>query len=601
MAALQCEICGGKLIGKPGGVFECDSCGMEYSTEWAKAKIQEIRGTVQVEGTVEVTGTVKVEGGANKESLLKRGYLLLEDGDWKGADECFDQVLNIDPECAEAYVGKFCATFKFPNLEQMSKSLQVKKLTADRNYQKSIQFGSKELKEKLDAYLASAKEHLASEKKARTYQTLCRQIETAESSEEYNKLIEQFQALGSYKESKAKIILCREQAKAWAAKEDKEQAEEKREWLRFENGMRVLAAGKNLAAGVKADGTVVLAGKTDGLSEVSSWRDIVAVATGDNHVVGLKEDGTVVAAGSNDDGQCDVSEWQDIAAIAAGKKHTVGLKRNGTVVAVGRNSDRQCEVSKWRDVMAIAAGGNRTLVLQKNRKVAWVFPTLNPPFFYEMGVQEIAVSANGNLAAAVCIDGRAKVDTANTMDAQSNLPGGWVMGSKVSCMSGENKVGHWSDIIKIDMGEQHTVGLKKDGTVMAVGANTGFYAGQINVSRWKDIVGIAAGNTYTLGLRSDGTVVGTGGKKPIINKASKWKLFDNIDTLEEERIRAKQKPQTGGEETAGPTVGGNNRAAMESERTALQNELANLKGLFSGKRRKEIEARLAAIAKELEE
>ena len=98
MAALQCEICGGKLIGKPGGVFECDSCGMEYSTEWAKAKIQEIRGTVQVEGTVEVTGTVKVEGGANKESLLKRGYLLLEDSDWKGADECFDQVLNIDPE-----------------------------------------------------------------------------------------------------------------------------------------------------------------------------------------------------------------------------------------------------------------------------------------------------------------------------------------------------------------------------------------------------------------------------------------------------------------------------------------------------------------------
>ena len=67
MAALQCEICGGKLIGKPGGVFECDSCGMEYSTEWAKAKIQEIRGTVQVEGTVEVTGTVKGEGGANKD------------------------------------------------------------------------------------------------------------------------------------------------------------------------------------------------------------------------------------------------------------------------------------------------------------------------------------------------------------------------------------------------------------------------------------------------------------------------------------------------------------------------------------------------------
>lgn len=57
-AKLQCEICGGKLIGKPGGIFECESCGTEYSTEWAKAKIQEIQGTVKVEGIVDVKGTV---------------------------------------------------------------------------------------------------------------------------------------------------------------------------------------------------------------------------------------------------------------------------------------------------------------------------------------------------------------------------------------------------------------------------------------------------------------------------------------------------------------------------------------------------------------
>ena len=42
-------------------------------------------------------------------------------------------------------------------------------------------------------------------------------------------------------------------------------------------------------------------------------------------------------------------------------------------------------------------------------------------------------------------------------------------------------------------------------------------------------------------------------------------------------------------------------AALDAERTALQNEFASLKGLFSGKRRKEIEVRLAAITKELEE
>lgn len=124
-ATLQCEICGGKLVGKPGGVFECDSCGMEYSTEWAKQKIQEIKGTVKVEGTVEVTGKVQVEGGsvtlegaATKESLLKRAKMCLEDAGekaqqkawdsanalWEQAWELLEQVLNADPECGEAYL-----------------------------------------------------------------------------------------------------------------------------------------------------------------------------------------------------------------------------------------------------------------------------------------------------------------------------------------------------------------------------------------------------------------------------------------------------------------------------------------------------------------
>lgn len=41
-AKLQCEICGGKLIGKPGGFFECTICGTEYSTEWAREKLNGI-------------------------------------------------------------------------------------------------------------------------------------------------------------------------------------------------------------------------------------------------------------------------------------------------------------------------------------------------------------------------------------------------------------------------------------------------------------------------------------------------------------------------------------------------------------------------------
>jgi len=138
MAALQCELCGGKLVGKPGGMFECDSCGMEYNTEWAKAKIQEIRGTVQVEGTVEVKGTVKVEGSVSKESLLKRGQLALEDRDWKSAREYFEKALDIDPECVDAYFGIAMCAFRVNTLEDLVNTVDWK----DKNYTKGKRFAS---------------------------------------------------------------------------------------------------------------------------------------------------------------------------------------------------------------------------------------------------------------------------------------------------------------------------------------------------------------------------------------------------------------------------------------------------------------------------
>lgn len=43
------------------------------------------------------------------ESFLKRGNMALEDGEWGKADEFFEQALNIDAECAQAYFGKALA------------------------------------------------------------------------------------------------------------------------------------------------------------------------------------------------------------------------------------------------------------------------------------------------------------------------------------------------------------------------------------------------------------------------------------------------------------------------------------------------------------
>jgi hypothetical protein len=59
----------------------------------------------------------------------------------------------------------------------------------------------------------------------------------------------------------------------------------------------------------------------------------------------------------------------------------------------------------------------------------------------------------------------------------------------------------------VAVGRSHLVGLKSDGTVVAVGRND---EGQCEVSGWADIVQVAAGSSYTLGLQCNGTIVAAG-------------------------------------------------------------------------------------------
>ena len=72
---------------------------------------------------------------------------------------------------------------------------------------------------------------------------------------------------------------------------------------------------------------------------------------------------------------------------------------------------------------------------------------------------------------------------------------------------GQLNVSSWTNIKAIAAGTYHTVGLKEDGTVVAVGYN-GY--GQLNVSSWTNIKAIAAGAYHTVGLKEDGTVVAVG-------------------------------------------------------------------------------------------
>jgi hypothetical protein len=75
--------------------------------------------------------------------------------------------------------------------------------------------------------------------------------------------------------------------------------------------------------------------------------------------------------------------------------------------------------------------------------------------------------------------------------------------------SGQCDVGNWTDIIEVAGGGWQTAGLTSNGTVVVVGC-VGDDLGQCNVSEWTEIRQIASGNAHTVGIKSDETVVAVG-------------------------------------------------------------------------------------------
>lgn len=79
---------------------------------------------------------------------------------------------------------------------------------------------------------------------------------------------------------------------------------------------------------------------------------------------------------------------------------------------------------------------------------------------------------------------------------------------------------HWENITSISAGGYHTVGLKSDGTVVAVGSKQN---GQCDVSDWKDIVAISAGHMHTVGLKRNGKVIAVGNNTHDQCNVHEWK------------------------------------------------------------------------------
>ena len=94
MAALVCDLCGGKLIMGAGGVATCDSCGMEHSAGRMKEKVQEVKGVVQTDSSHLVT------------NYLDMAINAIDAGNNAEAESYCNKIIEVDPTNYRAWMLK---------------------------------------------------------------------------------------------------------------------------------------------------------------------------------------------------------------------------------------------------------------------------------------------------------------------------------------------------------------------------------------------------------------------------------------------------------------------------------------------------------------
>ena len=160
----------------------------------------------QAPKTTVVKETVVFGGNTNTAPLLKRAFMFLEDKEWDSANEYCEKILDIDPECAEAYLGKLMGELNITsrqNLKNCSTPFDGKN-----NYQKAMRFADENLKKELQGYI----NFIANRNLADTYNEAVCAMKTATSEGAYKEASVKLEELCDYKDSKELAKECREKA-----------------------------------------------------------------------------------------------------------------------------------------------------------------------------------------------------------------------------------------------------------------------------------------------------------------------------------------------------------------------------------------------------
>ena len=462
----------------------------------------------------------------NRQSAqLDRGYMALEDGDWKKADGFFEEALNLDAHSAPAYIGKTLAQEQCRNLH----ALMLKRLAECQNVKaenKTIQPEKSQL-----AHIEEVVQKNSIPGYFNPYDVM---------------------ALYEYDFSYPSYVSGREK-----------QLENQKQW--WENhkllSRAVQFASGDVARQLQAEKKFLLDSLTQRVEEAKKEEKNTIESTKRNYANFLIEADSRAEEGClscTKEREIDYQKWcakaqkednSSFLKVLASEFEQLGDYQDSRAMAdFCRNRAKEEEAAEEeeqeRQSRIRAQRQERAARRKKVIRITLVVLLLLAAAGYFLATKVVIPASNYKRAESLLESGRyaeaisSFCQLAGYRDAQQRSrelwdaiavretvsAGAWhTVGLKsdgtVVAVGGQCDVSGWQDIVAIS-GSYHTVGLKSDGTVVAVGSSNN---GQCDVSQWKDIVAVSAGGFHTVGLKSDGTVVAVGDNKYGQCDVSQWK------------------------------------------------------------------------------
>ena len=501
---------------------------------------------------------------ADTAPLLKRAFMFLEDSDWKSANEYCEKVLDIDPECADAYLGKLMSELRVGRKENLKNCAQP---FEDRNnYQKTIRFGNDAMKKQLEECIEFIYERNENARLEGIYNVATDMMNDAETENAYLAAAEEFLTIPECKNSKELADKCKENAEI--ARKD-----------------AILAGAEEYIRNFKSDSIDDYEDAISLLKQIPGWKnaddliiecnkkieEIRAKAEADRLEKERKEAEArakaEIAAKRNKWIAVTVTAMVCVIVAAAVVYNTVVLPNNKYNAAIALMEEKKYdeaiiafkEMNGYKDsadkiTECLDVKYNAAIALMEEKKYNEAIPLFADLEDFKDASEQLKkavevcnekwkynISARNSNTLAIKYDGTAlgKFGVKNWTDIVALSSGynytvglksdGTVVATEYSSSSwpyeGQCEVEDWEDIVAVSAGHDHTVGLKSDGTVVAVGSKAN---GKCNVEYWEDIVQISAGTSYTVGLKSDGTVVAT--------KYSGWSYNGECDVEDWEDI-----------------------------------------------------------------